>query len=130
MFVSHRGQDEDFCGDRILPCRSVRQAVNISCANTVIFIDCATERPYSECNSQNNIVLNKNLSFHGMNGTAILQCQCYDCEFFTIESLENDSFVRMAFKDLILSTTVDMATRIASYSNFQLVFTGCTLNNY
>ncbi|CAB4003067.1 Hypothetical predicted protein, partial [Paramuricea clavata] len=128
IFVSHRGQDEDNCGNWTLPCRSVRYAVNISSANDVIHIDYANGRYYKECEDQSHdyIELNKTLSFHGMNGTPIIQCQCIDCNFFRINN-GNNSFVKITFQDLILSTTGALVT---SYSSFGLVFTGCTLRNY
>ena len=78
VFVSHRGQDEDNCGNWTLPCRSVRHAVKVSCANDVIHIDYAEGRPYKECEhlkGNHTIMLDKSLSFYGFNGRAILHCE-------------------------------------------------------
>jgi hypothetical protein len=79
IFVSHRGQDEDNCGNWTLPCRSARHAVNISNANDVIHIDYAEGRPYKErehlIGGNHTIMLDKSLSFYGFNGTAILDCE-------------------------------------------------------
>ena len=79
MFVSHRGQDEDNCGNWTNACRSVRHAVKISNANDVIRIDYAEGRPYQECEQliggNQAIMLDKSLSFYGFNGSAILHCE-------------------------------------------------------
>ena len=85
MYVSHRGNDLDSCGDWTLPCRSVRYAVRISSANDAIHIDYAKGKPYKECEHENHtIILDKSLSFHGMNGKAILHCG--ETSFFAINN--------------------------------------------
>ena len=90
VFVSHRGKEEHFCGNWTLPCRSVRQAVNISNANDVIYIDYVEGRPYEECedlisDEKHTIMLDKSLSFYGFNGSAMLQCK-HTYPFFGIKN--------------------------------------------
>ena len=91
MFVSHSGQDDDFCGNWTLPCRSVRQAVKICNANDVIYIDYAEGRPYSECenltaNESHTIMLDKSLFFYGLNGSTMLHCE-QSYPFFGIDNM-------------------------------------------
>ena len=133
MFVSHRGQDEDNCGNWTLPCRSVRHAVNISNANDVIHIDYAEGRPYKECEhligGNQAIMLDKSLSFYGFNGSAILHCeQTYP--FFEINSqnLKNCSAPKIVFSNLSLASRGTLFYAFyAISSRFELEFNFCDI---
>ena len=133
MFVSHRGQDEGNCGNWTLPCRSVRHAVNISSANDVIHIDYAGGRPYQECEhlvgGNQAIMLDKSLSFHGFNGSAILHCeQTYP--FFEINSqnLKNCSAPKIVFSNLSLASRGTLFHAFyAISSRFELEFNFCDI---
>ena len=118
MFVSHRGKDEDFCGDWTFPCRSVRQAVNISSANDVIYIDYAEGRPYKECehlisNENQTIILDKSLAFFGLNGSGILNCaQTYP--FFQVNSAAYTT-IKIVFSNLSLASRGNFLTQPQKY---------------
>ena len=132
IFVSHRGQDEDNCGNWTLPCRSVRHAVNISNANDVIHIDYAEGRPYKECEhligGNHTIMLDKSLSFYGFNGTAILDCE-QPYSFFGINS-PLFSTPKVVFSNLSLATHGIILLNAASIyvSSFELEFKFCDIN--
>ena len=127
IFVSHRGQDEDNCGNWTVPCRSVRHAVNISSANDVIHIDYAEGRPYKECEhlkENHTIMLDKSLSFYGFNGTAILHCeQTYS--FFGINSSEHITS-KIVFSNLSLASGGILLNFYHS-TRFELEFNFCNV---
>ncbi|CAB3993680.1 Hypothetical predicted protein [Paramuricea clavata] len=133
VFVSHRGQDEDNCGNWTMPCRSVRHAVNISSANDVIHIDYAEGRPYKECEhpigGNQAIMLDKSLSFYGFNGSTILHCeQTYP--FFEINSqnLKNCSAPKIVFSNLSLASRGTLFYAFyAISSTFELEFNFCDI---
>jgi hypothetical protein len=138
IFVSHRGQDEDNCGNWTLPCRSVRHAVNISSANDVIYIDYAEGRPYKECeylisNENHTIMLDKSLSFYGFNGTAILgrHCEQFTFSFFGINSSEHDITSKIVFSNLSLASRGTLLGEshysIFKMKRFELEFNFCNI---
>ena len=128
--MSHRGQDEHFCGNWTIPCHSVRQAVKISNANDVIYIDYAKGRPYKECErlpaGNHTIILNKSLSFHGFNGSAILHCeQTYP--FFGINNAAYTT-TQVTFFNLSLATRGDLVDGFYNISStFELGFNFCNI---
>ena len=132
MFVSHRGQNNDSCGNLILPCRSVRYAVRkISKANDVIYIDYAEGIPYKECDNakeSDTIMLVKSLSFYGFNGKAILHCQ-QAYTFFGINSSEYAT-PRIVFSNLSLVSYGSALTNVyKSYSTFELELKFCDIQS-
>ena len=129
VFVSHRGQDINGCGNWTLPCRSVRHAVKISSDNDVIHIDYANGRPYKECEQvipkeNHTIMLNKSLSFHGFNGQARLHCE-KKMNFFRINS-SGHTTLRIVFFNLSLVSRAVLLNTSTS-SRFELEFDFCDI---
>ena len=132
VFVSHRGQNKDSCGNLTLPCRSVRYAVEkISRSHDVIYIDYAKGRPYKECDNAketDTIMLVKSLSFYGFNGKAILNCQQH-YTFFGINSSEYAA-PRVVFANLsLLSYGSALSNIYKSYSSFKLELNFCDVQS-
>ena len=128
--MSHRGKDRDFCGNWTLPCRSVRQAVNISNANDVIYIDYVEGRPYEECKQllagQHTIMLNKSLSFRGINGTAILHCE----QSYPFFGIVNPAYTtsKIIFSNLSFATAGVLLEGLNKISSmFELEFNFCNI---
>lgn len=88
LFVSQDGQAIHYCGNSLLPCRSIQFTVNISASGDTIFIDHAQQRPYKECEHcglwKSAITVSKPLSFFGLNGRAVIQCH-YLCRLFELQ---------------------------------------------
>ena len=114
------------CGKSTSPCRTIRHAVHISIADDEIYIDYAEGKPYQECeNAKYAIEVNKSLSFFGINGTAVIQCERgYD--FFNIKSSTLNK-TRVVFVNLVI-TRSQVAVR-CSKINFDLEFKDCVIKD-
>ena len=103
--------------------------VHISIADDEIYIDYAQGKPYKECENtkQSNyaIEINKSLSFFGINGTAVIQCERkYD--FFNIKSSTLNK-TRVVFVNLVITRSY-VAFR-CSKINFDLEFKDCVIKD-
>ena len=107
VFVSHDGVDLSNCGNWSMPCRTVRHAVKMSNDGDKIYIDHAQGRPYKECENVTQagcfIELTKSVSFHGINGKALLQCK-KSCKLFKIRSLTFYK-TKIKFFNLVISAS-------------------------
>ncbi|CAB4041786.1 Hypothetical predicted protein, partial [Paramuricea clavata] len=123
LFVSHRGDDLNNCGNWTMPCRTVRHAVKMSNNGDQIYIDYAKRRPYMECEnvtqSSCSIELTKSVSFYGINGRAELQCN-KRCKFFIITS-PNFNIIRIKFFNLVISGS-SVVTEIDKGARMELVY--------
>ncbi|CAB4011995.1 Hypothetical predicted protein [Paramuricea clavata] len=133
LFVSHRGDDLNNCGNWTMPCRTVRHAVKMSNDGDQIYIDYAQGRPYMECEnvtqSTCSIELTKSVSFYGINGRAELQCN-KGCKFFIIMS-PRFNITRIKFFNLVISSS-SIVTEIDKGAMTELVYQNIFVrdNNY
>ena len=118
---SSTAHDHNNCGNRAMPCRTVRYAVKMSRDGDEIHIDYAQGRPYLECEnvsqSSCSIELNKNISFHGMSGRPIIKCK-KSCKLFVINNLEP---TKVAFYNLEIQST-NMVAECTQAKEFELQF--------
>ena len=129
--MSHNGEDLSNCGNRTIPCRTVRYAVNISEEGDEIYIDYAHGKPYLECEGvkkeKKNIDLTKSISFLGLNGKSEIKCtKSYDLFHITSPSFK---IARVKFHNLVISKTKIVA-RLATGARFELVFQNVVLKDH
>ena len=130
VLVSHDGVDLTNCGNWSMPCRTVRHAVKISKDGDKIYIDYAQARPYKECENVTqakcSIELTKSVSFHGMNGKALIQCK-KSCELFKIWSLTFNK-TKIKFFNLVMSASSIVAD-LGVGARTQLAFDNVLIRN-
>ena len=130
MFVSHLGHNRNNCGNRTLPCRTLRHAVEISQRGDRIYIDYAQGKPYKECEnvgkSVDPIDISQSISFHGHNGTAEIRCK-QNLKLFKIRSPQ---FIRtrVQFFNVVISSS-NVVTELEKESRTELIFENTVLTN-
>ena len=128
-FVSQRGTDLNTCGDRNVPCRTIRHAVKKSKDGDQIYIDSANGRPYMECEnvteSTCSIELNKTISFHGINGRPTIKC-IKSCKLFVIKNSNCMKLPKVGFYNLVLTST-DTVAECSEAGGFELVMENTTI---
>ena len=128
-FVSQRGTDLNTCGDRDVPCRTIRHAVKMSKDGDQIYIYSANGRPYMECEnvteSTCSIELNKTISFHGMHGRPTIKCK-KSCTFFVIKNSNCMKLPKVGFYNLVLTST-DTVAECSEAGEFELVMENTTI---
>jgi hypothetical protein len=129
LFVSHDGNDLIDCGNKTMPCRSIRHAVKISNDSDQIYVEYAKGRPYMECENMTKsacpIELTKSVSFYGISGKAEIRCK-KDCKLFRITS-PGYNISRIQFVNLIISTSGVAVVLIPPRS--KLVFRNALVKN-
>ena len=130
-FVSQRGTDLNTCGDRNVPCRTIRHAVKMSKDGDQIYIYSANGRPYMECESVTestcSIELNKTISFHGINGRPTIKCK-KSCKFFVVKNSNCTRLPKVGFYNLVLTST-DTVVECSEAGGFELVMENTTITD-
>ena len=130
LFVSHNGDDFDKCGNRTVPCRTVRHAVKMVGDGGQIYIDYAQGTPYMECEkmrqSTYSIQMAKSLSLHGINGKAKITCT-KGYGLFNISS-PNTNISSVKFFNLVISNS-DIAVRLDIGTRSRIVFQNVLIKN-
>ena len=125
LFVSHGGNDFVHCGNRTMPCRTVRYAVNSSKMGDEIYIDYARGSPYMECENQTHtacsIELRKSISLYGVNGKAEIRCN-KGCVLFRIANTSVNT-TKVKFFNLVISNS-NTVVRLGKGTRSELVFQG------
>ena len=130
LLVSHHGYDVNNCGNRTLPCRTLRHAVEISHDGDRIYIDYVQGKPYKECengaNSVDPIDISQSISFHGLNGTAEIQCK-QNWKLFKIRSAQFIT-TRVQFFNVVISSS-SVAIELEKKSQTELTFENTVVKN-
>ena len=110
-----------------MPCRTVRYAVKMSNDGDRIYIDYAQGRPYMECENVTqptcSIVLNKTISFYGINGRPIIKCK-KSCKLFVLKNSKLN-VIKVSFYNLVLRST-DTVAECTEAIAFELVLENTT----
>ena len=132
FFVSHHGDDLNYCGNWTMPCRTVRHAVKMINDGDEIYIDYAQGKPYMECENprqstySQSIELTKSVSFYGINGKAEIRCTKWS-DLFMIKSPSLNK-TRVKFLNLVISNS-NIAVRLDVGTKSEVVFQNMLVRN-